>query len=626
MASPEFIPGNIQYHIEQWEKLTSDQRVLECVSGYKIDFLSEPVQNCMPRQYHLSQEQGEIVETQISDLLYKGVITEIPIYDVNFVSNVFIRPKPNGKHRMIIDLSDLNEFIRKEHFKMDNLDVALDLVYKGCWFTSIDLQDAYYTVPIFEPHQSYLAFMWEQKMYKFQVLPFGLTSAPRVFTKLLKPIFSNMRGEGISCLGYIDDCLIISSTEKFAHSDSDSLYEVLANLGFKINEVKSSLKPSTEIIFLGYIIDSISMTVRPTDEKIEKAIRRITKLLNSNTLIIREVAEVIGFLVDLCKGVEYGKRHYREIEKDKIFSLRRAGEEGFNGSMRLTFKAKQDLNWWLDNLNQSSKKIRIQAPKITLTTDASEEGWGAVENHKKTGGRWSHEEKGDHINVLELRAVLLGLKSFHSQDRYSEILIKTDNTTTVSYINKMGGTKSKECNAVACEIWDFCEARKIWLVATHIPGDENIEADYESRHFSDDTEWELTESIFNKICELWGYPSIDLFASRLNHKTPQYISWHYDPGAWAVNAFTVDWSEFHLPYIFPPFRLVGRCVQKVKADGASAIIVAPRWQGQAWFSQLLRGAKTPPLYLRGDRINLNPVVEHLQESPIRKIPLVAVLY
>ena len=611
--------------MDNWEELTSDHKVLEYITGYKIEFESNPIQDCTPRPYPQTTTNSVILSNQIDDLLHKGVIYEIPIYDASYVSNVFLRPKPNGKHRMIIDLSGLNEFVEKIHFKMDHLDVALDMVYKGCWFTSVDLQDAYYSVPIWGPHQSYLSFLWEQKMYSFSVLPFGLTSAPRVFTKLLKPVFASLREKGISCLSYIDDCLVVSSTKNYAESDSQQLLLTLVDLGFKINETKSSLIPRTEITFLGYVIDSLSMTVRPTWDKICKTKEKILSVLQRKSFVIREIAELIGILVDLCKGVEYGSRHYRELEKDKIFSLRRAGQKEYNGTMVLTHKAREDLQWWLTNLGHRRKQIRTKAPEVVITTDASEEGWGAISGKNKTGGRWSTSKAGDHINVLELRAVLLGLQSFHSENRDLQILVETDSSTTVSYVNKMGGTKSASCNKIACEIWDFCEERDLWLMATHIPGDDNIEADFESRHFSDDTEWELHDTNFQRICETWGEPSVDLFASRLNHKTPSYVSWRYDPGAFAINAFSISWSKFDLSYIFPPFRLVGRCVRKAKAEGAKTIIVAPRWPGQTWYTYLLREAVGPPLLFRGGRENLVPAAQHLEDSPIREIPLIAVL-
>ena len=541
------------------------------------------------------------------------------------MSNVFLRPKSNGKHRMIIDLSDLNEHITKIHFKMDHLDAAINMVYEDCYFTSIDLQDAYYSVPIANKHQGFLAFVWNQKFFKFGVLPFGLTSAPRVFTKLLKPVFSTLRQQGIDCLGYIDDCLIVSANNDKAVQDSLAMSQLFVKLGFKINEEKSSFEPSTEITFLGYVINSVDMTVKPTATKVEKCKKKVDFLLQDQSFRIREVAEVIGILVDLCKGVEYGSSHYRHLEKDKVFSLRRAGDEGFDGDMFITHKATKDLSWWKENVDKRPKKIRPSPPTLTLTTDASEEGWGAVFQGVSTGGRWSTSEISDHINVLELRAVLLGLKTFVSDDHDIEILVKSDNTTTISYINRMGGMNSPQCNKLALQIWEFCEIRNIWLVATFIPGVLNVVADFESRHFTDDTEWELCDHIFHQACLEFGYPEIDLFASRLNAKCNQYVSWKPDPDACHIDAFTLDWSCFNLVYVFPPFRLVGRCIQKMRKERAKGLIVAPDWSGQTWYTGLMNVAQRQPLRFRGGRDNIIPESPMLKRTRICQIALVVVL-
>jgi len=104
-------------------------------------------------------------------------------------------------------------------------------------------------------------------------------------------------------------------------------------------------------------------------------------------------------------------------------------------------------------------------------------GWEAVCGKTSTGGLWSLEEQGNHINYLELKAVLLGLQSLCALINGKHILVQSDNTTTVSYINAIGGIKSIPCNDMATVIWEWCIQPDIWLSATHIPGSENIEAD-----------------------------------------------------------------------------------------------------------------------------------------------------
>ena len=162
----------------------------------------------------------------------------------------------------------------------------------------------------------------------------------------------------------------------------------------------------------------------------------------------------------------------------------------------------------------------------------------------------------------------------------------SDNTTTVSYINSMGGCKSTECNSVTRNIWDWARKRNIWLSAAHIPGSSNVDADQLSRNFNLNLEWMLSKPIFQRIVSLFGMPDIDLFASRLNAQVETFVSWRPQPHAKFVDAFSIEWSQLFF-YVFPPFCLISRCVQKIIHDQASGILVIARWTTQPFFTVVL---------------------------------------
>ena len=108
-----------------------------------------------------------------------------------------------------------------------------------------------------------------------------------------------------------------------------------------------------------------------------------------------------------------------------------------------------------------------------------------------------------------------------------------------------------------------------------------------SRHFEDGLEWELNCGFFEKICGVFGVPQIDLFASRINHQTSTYASWKRDPHASYVDTFSVNWYHFTNSYIFLPYCLVGRCLQKLVLEQATAIVIVPPWTTQTRFTSLL---------------------------------------
>jgi len=110
-------------------------------------------------------------------------------------------------------------------------------------------------------------------------------------------------------------------------------------------------------------------------------------------------------------------------------------------------------------------------------------------------------------------------------------------------------------------------------------------------------EWFLTKSIFIKICKRFGTPTVDLFASRLNAQLPKFVLWRPEPRAWLVDAFSISWT-FEFSFIFPPFNLMPQVLQKLRKDGGPAIVVAPLWQSQAWFPQLLELTVAPSHIVR----------------------------
>ena len=120
------------------------------------------------------------------------------------------------------------------------------------------------------------------------------------------------------------------------------------------------------------------------------------------------------------------------------------------------------------------------------------------------------------------------------------VRLELDNTTAVAYVNAMGGNQSPECNAVARQMWLWCIPKNIILIAAHIPGVTNVEADRLSRKFNDGTEWALNDEVFDRICSNLFQPQVDLFTSRLNTKLENYVSWQPDHKAVAVDAFSLN--------------------------------------------------------------------------------------
>ena len=126
-----------------------------------------------------------------------------------------------------------------------------------------------------------------------------------------------------------------------------------------------------------------------------------------------------------------------------------------------------------------------------------------------------------------------------------------DNSIAVVYVNIGEGTKSSTLAELAVELWAVCHWNNIWITAQHLPGTQNVDADWASRHFNKRTEWTLDKSIFKRIVRKFYTPEVDLFASRLNHQLPKYVSRHPHPEAMSVDAMTLQWNKW-ISFIHPP--------------------------------------------------------------------------
>ena len=262
----------------------------------------------------------------------------------------------------------------------------------------------------------------------------------------------------------------------------------------------------------------------------------------------------------------------------------------YDAQMHLSVSAKEDLYWWVENVQQAYRRIDHAPITPIFQTDASDSGWGiACSSHAswKSQGLWTREQGALRINVRELYVVFICLTVFCSKLSDVHVKFELDNMTAVAYINQMGGSKSMACNSLAQKIWNWCIARSIWLSEVHIPGRTNVEADLLSRNCYSDHEWQLNPVLFQKLHGIFPALGIDLFATVLNAQLPKYVSWKPDPHAAFVDKFSKPWKGEYF-YAFPPFSLIHKCLSKIEAEQAEGVLVVPAWTTQTWYPRLLQ--------------------------------------
>ena len=175
-------------------------------------FLSAPFQKRRPIPSVWSEENRKRCDIEVKELLVKEAIIEISEEDVVFLSKMFVIPKSSGGFRPVFNLRELNSFVDTHHFKMESISILKDILQERDFMVKLDLKDAYLAVPIHKDHQCNLQFHWENRFFQFVALPFGLSSAPWIFTKILKTVVGCLRRRGIRLMIYLDDILILKNS------------------------------------------------------------------------------------------------------------------------------------------------------------------------------------------------------------------------------------------------------------------------------------------------------------------------------------------------------------------------------------------------------------------------------
>ena len=548
-----------------------------------------PWQQGRPRPLQFNQSQCDLIQQEVAEIMMKGAIREIaetsPPEEGIFYSTLFLVPKKDGVHRPVINLKALNNFVIAPHFKMEGIQTLKSLLRQGDWLVKIDLKDAYFAIPIREENQKFLCFSVANKSYQFTCLPFGLASAPWVFTKTLKPVVALCRELGVRLVIYIDDILVMAESREKAEDQASGLTYLLQCLGFTVNMTKSILIPTQSLEFLGFSVDSRTMELSLPAHKLKKIRAESRKLLGAEHITNRTLSRLIGKMSATNQVIPPAPLFYRHLQMDLSESLR-VSDQNYETPLTLSHESKEELIWWDTQMSKwNGRHILSKEPDLIIESDASTLGWGASCQGIDTGGPWLVQEKTYHINCLELLATTLALKTFMKNKTGLLVLLKIDNTTAVAYINNQGGAVSKTLVTLTKELWMWCLERNIHIQAQHLPGVLNCRADMESRSLKDHSDWSLDRETFIKINELYGPIEMDLFASRLTSQCRRYFSWQPDPYAEETDAFLQDWSKIR-GFANPPWNMIARVITKVQSQKADVILVTPVWKSQPWYAIL----------------------------------------
>ena len=177
-----------------------------------------------------------------------------------------------------------------------------------------------------------------------------------MFTKILKPIYATLRSQGFENVGYIDDSYLQGGTFSDCSTNVAVTTKLFTDLGFILNHEKFFFKPKQVITFLGFVLNSVTLTVALTPEKATKLVTKATTVFAKQSPSVREVSELVGLMVASFPGVMHGPLFYRQLELDKVMALR-ASKGDFNALMTLSETSKSDLQWWITHTHHFQSGI-----------------------------------------------------------------------------------------------------------------------------------------------------------------------------------------------------------------------------------------------------------------------------
>ena len=371
--------GRISACMLNWNVITDDAWVLDVASnGYSLSFQNGPPRTpYIGRNPPSDEEAKAILDKEAAAIIEKGAAVIVDHSANEVISGFFARPKKEaGKWRPIVNLKFLNRHLRKVKFSMTTVADIRNSIQQGHYFVSIDLTDAYYSVPLNESAWPYVRFAWGGKIYEYHVLVFGLAPSPRVFTKMATAAVKFLKAVFLIWLaGYIDDFLIQADSAEKCRLHAEICILVFHCLGYEVNFKKSVLIPSTQIEHLGFIFDSMSMTISLPGQKISKIVALSVSFLASGGLSVDELHSLVGRLESVRPAVELAPLHYRALQLLLRPFLRKDCGKVF---IPLSQGARLDLQWWAQlTVSRSTAPLKRGSPLVQMSADASGlAGWG----------------------------------------------------------------------------------------------------------------------------------------------------------------------------------------------------------------------------------------------------------
>lgn len=592
--STHFRGGCLRLFEHRWRAMSANKFIISAISGFRIPFYQKspllmPIKRVMVKY---ATKSSPAMSQILQELLGQKILQPVSNITPSFISKLFLRKKSDGTMRPIFDLRDLNKFVKPKPFRLISHASIPDFLQQGDWMIKIDISQAYFHLAAAEGHRPFLRVSYEEQLYEMTCLPFGLSSAPHLFSAVTCWVAETLRAQGCRVLVYLDDFLLANQNQtKLCHQAAEAVRH-LEYLGWQINYTKSILTPTKDLEYLGIRWKTAKNIMSLPMKRRLHLNETLDRLLKKCQINLRELQSLLGQLNFANFVIPRGRLHCRRMQ---IF-LRKFDARWPRQMQLVPQVVYQEMMWWR---GATHHKVPIHEEPAThfLATDASDTGWGAHLDGNLVSGTWSPTQRRWHSNKKELYAAIAAIKRNVKILQKSHVLIQSDNRTLIAYIRKEGGTKSLSLLALTFQLLQIIDKHQITLTAYYVPGRYNIIADRLSRG-KQPAEWHLLPQGTAEVFRRWGRPEIDLFASRNSAVVQTYVSIDCrDHLAVYTDAFSRTWN-YQLAWVFPPPTLLPRVLAHLNNASGTYLVVAPEWPRAFWLQDLKIRALEQPYQLQ----------------------------
>ena len=468
--------------------------------GFRIGFADSSVTlKASKRNLISAMEHPDVVSNYIAKELDQRRVARVgsvadPVCGGIHLSPLGAIPKKSRKDqwRLIMDLSapqghSVNEGISKElctcHYT--SVDQAAEQIVrwgKGTLMAKMDIKQAYRNIPIAAEDRHLLGFQWNGNIFIDKVLPFGLRSAPFIFTAVADALTWIMTSQGVTwAVHYIDDFLTLGRPHSEECQNNKELMESICTLAGLPLEPEKSQGPTTRLTFLGIEMDSEEGVLRLPPDKLRALREALQAWRGKKACRKRDLLSLIGSLSHACKVVRAGRAFLR-----RLIDLSASAKE-LDHFIRLNQEARSDIEWWasfVEPWNGISliNSVTTVQPQITVTSDASGSwGCGAFWGTRWFQMEWDGLLFAAHIAIKEMVPVVIASAIWGREWEGKSIRILSDNAAVVAAINNNTSRVKEIAHLLRCLAFVVAQWQ-CHLSAAHIPGAHNTVADAISRN------------------------------------------------------------------------------------------------------------------------------------------------